>query len=128
MKNFDFYKNIITKAAEDSIEDGVTAEPIQYVYDRFKSEVNWNLKQGTDTISVMWHWPLRLAINVPYMNHEILDLAKKANLISQEASKDEEDRFLVMYFPNLARAFFRMSHDMEEAERKLQQQKERQTK
>tara|TARA_R110002012_G_scaffold197768_1_gene366418 strand:+ start:120 stop:476 length:357 start_codon:yes stop_codon:yes gene_type:complete len=88
----DNYKNYILDCIElDSEGKPLTSDKdkIKYLFDRFNSEYGWNIKrQGKQ--GAMAEWLSGMAINIPYWNDDIIDLA--VNMGSVESEPDEKTR------------------------------------
>jgi len=88
----DNYKNYILNCIElDSEGNPLTSDKdkIKYLFDRFNSEYGWNIKrQGKQ--GAMAEWLSGMAIDIPYWNDDIVDLA--VNMGSVEPNPDEKTR------------------------------------
>jgi hypothetical protein len=49
---------------------------------------------------------------VPFYNHDILNRAYLYNVISANATEEQEDKFLDSYFMNLSNAFFTLKNNL----------------
>lgn len=129
-----FYENIII----DNIDfegyginnDCYLYDKIKTLYNIFKSEyVHENNKHINETILFRdWLQGLPSVLTVPFMNYEILENAKKANLLTCTTIlngietknvpstgailEKQEDRFLSQYWDKLAIAFFTLKNNL----------------
>jgi hypothetical protein len=100
-----FFESLIVEAMEAEGEMPQEAQEdvrkgVAYLFDRLKSE------KGGTSYQLAQDWFAGLAMHVPYMNHDILERAKAFGALSEDASEETQDRFLVRYFGQLASALF----------------------
>jgi hypothetical protein len=88
----EFYYNIINEALEHE-----EVKTIEALHKRFLSEYSWNIERTNFKIALV-DWLQGLAISIPYMNWEILELAKK----SGSKGNCTDDRILENYWNFMA--------------------------
>lgn len=104
------YRGLILDAIDnEGFEDCVyfnkcetRAEKISFLVGRFKSEYGWRVKQ-VGVLNALTDWLQGLALNVPFYNHEILELAG-----ALESSEAAQDMILTNYWKRLAGAAMAM--------------------
>ena len=104
-RNLDFFESLIIEAikAEDEMPQeaqGDIRKGVYYLLERLDGE------KGGTTYKLAQDWFAGLAVHVPYMNHDILESAKVFGILSDDASEETQDNFLLSYFGNLASALF----------------------
>jgi len=101
-----FYQTIVLDAIrdEEGQETASVKDCVSFAWDRFQSEVGSWMTQREGQSQAIKHWFQGLALNVPYQNHEILQLAKDALVLKADASEEEEDTFLDRYWARLSMA------------------------
>lgn len=72
-----------------------------FSYKRFNSEFSWRVKQIGEFKAVI-DWLQGLALDIAYMNSDILDLAKEWGSLPFNATEAQEDRIIDGYFPFMA--------------------------
>jgi hypothetical protein len=94
-------------------------DKIKTLYNIFKKEyVHENNKHINEIILFRdWLQGLPSVLTVPFYNYDILQNAKKANLLNldnlSEKSKElKEDQFLAQYWINLSKAFFTLKNNL----------------
>ena len=110
-RKLDFFESLIVEAMEAEGEMPQEAQEdvrkgVAYLFDRLKSE------KGGTSYQLAQDWFAGLAMHVPYMNHDILERAKAFGAISEDASEETQDRFLVRYFGQLASALFGLRREL----------------
>ena len=112
-KHDKFYAGLILSAVEneDGIPENATlSEKVDFAWGRFQSEVGkWRSPQIGET-GALKEWFQGLALSVPYMNHEILKLAKESGVLRKNASESAEDDFLGAYWVRLVIALRAMKN------------------
>ena len=88
-------------------------DKVQSAYNIFKSEYGYNIERmGEKKAFCEWLQGLPSALTVPFYNHDILNRAYLYNVISANATEQEEDKFLDSYFMNLSNAFFTLKNNL----------------
>jgi hypothetical protein len=110
-RKLDFFESLIIEAikAEDDMPQEAQEDVrkgVSYLFNRFKGEMD-----GT-TYKLAQDWFAGLAVHVPYMNHDILERATAFGILSDDASEEAQDRFLVSYFGKLASALFGLRREL----------------
>jgi hypothetical protein len=102
-------KNIILESFEDldGADDRSPEEQISYAANRFLSEMGWRIQQ-VGKQKAAFDWVQGLALNVPYLNYDIIQLAKESGILRKNAREATEDRFIERYWKTLAYAFLRV--------------------
>ena len=78
-----------------------TAEKIAFLRNRFESEAGRNIeRKGRQP--AMAEWLSGLAINIPYMNYDILQLAKDTGGLAPDATEKQEYKILNNYWNFMA--------------------------
>ena len=104
-RKLDFFESLIVEAikAEDEMPQEAQEDirkGVSYLLERLDNEMRGTSLQLAD------NWFAGLAVHVPFMNHDILERAKAFGILSDDASEETQDRFLVSYFRRLASALF----------------------
>lgn len=68
-----------------------------FLYGRFMSEYSWAIERTGSIDKAVQEWLQGLAINIPYMNYEILEIAGLQN-----ASENKQNTYLEKYWPHMA--------------------------
>lgn len=90
------YDQLILDAIDT--ESDTALDKARYSHERFTSEYGHEVaRYGQDKAVI--NWLQGLAINIPYMNVEILELAVKTGRIPAKATEDQEDTELERYWP-----------------------------
>ena len=98
-----FYKNILLNAIEEDGEGHplvTESEKRAYINARFQAEFKWEIDRSGIHYAAK-SWIQGLAINVPYMNYEILELGKAAGILRKNASELSCDDFIEGYWEKL---------------------------
>jgi hypothetical protein len=115
MKTY-FEKIIIENIDLESYElsnDVYLYDKIKTLYNIFKMEYGWNIERmGERRAFCEWLQGLPSALTVPFYNHDILNHAYLYNVISANATEEQEDKFLDSYFMNLSDAFFTLKNNL----------------
>lgn len=78
-------------------------DKLQFVFDTFKSECGYNIKQVGQLKALQgWLKGLPSAVDIEWRNHLILELGEKWNLIDPTASKTKKNNFLNNWFAFMA--------------------------
>ena len=79
----------------------------------FKDEYGWNIQRmGERRAFCEWLQGLPSALTVPFGYLDILNRAYLHNVLSANATEEEEDKFLNSYFMNLSDAFFTLYNNL----------------
>jgi hypothetical protein len=115
MKTY-FEKIIIENIDLESYElsnDVYLYDKIKTLYNIFKMEYGYNIERmGERRAFCEWLQGLPSALTVPFYNHDILNRAYLYNVISANATEEQEDEFLDSYFMNLSDAFFTLKNNL----------------
>ena len=109
MKGFTFYEQIIIDSIDlkpfDLSNDSYLYDKVKTTFNIFKREYLHanNANRPIEEVFSEYLRGLPSVLSVPYMNYDILELAKKEGLIIKEY---DEDKFLEEYWVKLAKAFF----------------------
>lgn len=98
-----FYEKIILDAVrqDDGMENASNQQLVAHLHKRFKSEYGYRVQQ-VGAMTAMTDWLQGLAINIPYMNYEIIELAKKEGSLPQNATDAQEQKILDNYWHFMA--------------------------
>ena len=98
------YKRYILDTIEvDGNENPLTTddEKIKYIFDRFNSEYGWAVERYGKA-KAMKDWLAGLALNIPYMNWDIIDLAIDMGSIDPNPTDKIENKVIENYFSFMA--------------------------
>jgi hypothetical protein len=111
-----FEQTIIDNIDLESYElsnDVYLYDKIKTLYNIFKMEYGWNIERiGERRAFCEWLQGLPSALTVPFYNHDILNRAYLHNVISANATEEQEDKFIDSYFMNLSNAFFKLKNNL----------------
>ena len=120
-KVFTFYEQTII----DNIDfegygitnEGYLYDKIKTLYNIFKKEYGHMIERvGEVNAFKEWLQGLPSVLTVPFMNYEILENAKKAELLKEDdvewRMEKQENRFLELYWTKLALAFFELKENL----------------
>jgi hypothetical protein len=111
-----FEQTIIDNIDLESYElsnDVYLYDKIKTLYNIFKMEYGWNIERmGERRAFCEWLQGLPSTLTVPFYNHDILNRAYLHNVISANATEEQEDKFLDSYFMNLSNAFFTLKNNL----------------
>ena len=96
-----YKKYILDRVNNDSYSLTTDKEKIEYIFNRFNSEYDWSIKRN-GKYKAMTEWLSGLAIDLPYMNYEIIELAKEMGSIDSNAPEKVIDRVLRNYWEFMA--------------------------
>lgn len=87
-----FFNHLLECIDVDENETASAEEKIQYVFDRFNSEFShpYEIKRNPSDQNRLAEWLSGLAINIPYMNYDILETAKRMHEVSELTEKQED--------------------------------------
>ena len=98
------YKKYILDCVELDCEDKpikTDGEKINYIFDRFYSEFDWNIKR-IGKHKAMTEWLQGLALNIEYWNDDIVPLAIKMGSIDENPSEKLQARVIENYWSFMA--------------------------
>ena len=114
------YKNYILACLDNEDEligkNLPRKEKIKYLINRFNSEYGWKIgrtKQDTKQ-SVIAEWLSGLAINIPYCNYDIIQLAKNMGSVNNDLTSTQEDRICENYWNFMAFMILKLEEELEE--------------
>ena len=102
-----YKRYILDRVNNDSYSLTTDEEKIEYIFNRFNSEYDWNIKRN-GKYKAMTDWLSGLAIDLPYMSYEIIELAKDMGSIDSNASDKVIDRVLQNYWEFMANIILSM--------------------
>lgn len=82
---------------------------IKYIKHRFESEVGKWFKGSK--IEALTHWLEGLALDIPYLDHDILELARLCGSAEASMSEKLQERIISNYFNFMANQVYRMLND-----------------
>ena len=94
------YKRYILDTIEvDGNENPLTTdkEKIKYIFDRFNSEYDWAIERY-GKVRAMTEWLQGLALDIPYMSYEIIELAENMGSIDTNSNDKVINRVLENYW------------------------------
>lgn len=94
--------------------DGTDEEKIKYIFDRFNSEYDFQIKRYGKP-KAMAEWLSGLALDIPYTNWEIIELAIEMRSIEKEPSDKLKNKVIENYWEFMANIIL----GFESKERKL---------
>tara|TARA_R100000234_G_scaffold102798_1_gene72136 strand:- start:1677 stop:2051 length:375 start_codon:yes stop_codon:yes gene_type:complete len=92
-----YKRYILNRVNNDSYSLTTDKEKIEYIFNRFNSEYSWNIKRN-GKYKAMTEWLSGLALDLPYMSYEIIELAKDMGSIDSNASDKVITRVLQNYW------------------------------
>lgn len=98
------YINFILSCVEFDCDEKLLtsdSDKASYILNRFNSEYGW-LAERVGKQKAITEWLQGLALNIPYWNDEIIDLAVEMGSINPEPSDNLRDRVLNNYFNFMA--------------------------
>jgi len=95
------------------IEAKTNFDKMQETYNIFLSEYGFNVRRmGELKAFTEYLKGLPTVLTVPFYNYDILNIASLYDLISANATEEQEDEFLSTYFENVAMAFFTLKNNL----------------
>lgn len=88
---------------EDTTPFETNEEGFKHLFERYYQEVGKWQEGSMTRIQSIKHWLQGLAINIPFYNHDIIELAKKYNY---QQSDSADERLIDSYWNALATRFF----------------------
>ena len=110
--NYNKIKEYILEAirSEDDCEELTDKECFEHVRNRFVSEYGFNLgKRGLSNQAVFAEWLSGLAINIAFMNDDIIELAKDWGSLPADSTERQEFKIIENYFSFMAMQFFKFA-------------------
>lgn len=103
----DFYEKVIINAISTDGFDLVkqpktTKEKLEFLKERFQSEYGYAINR-IGYQDAMRDWYQGLAIDIPFYNNDIIELAKKGGSLPQNATEKQEDKIIENYWSFMAR-------------------------
>ena len=96
------YKRYILNLIEVEYQiKGTDEEKIKYIFDRFNSEYDFQIKRYGKQ-KAMAEWLSGLALSIPYMNCEIIELAIEMGSIEKEPSDKLQEKVINNYWVFMA--------------------------
>jgi hypothetical protein len=98
------YKKYILECVEldnDEKELKTDQEKVKYIFDRFYSEFDWNVKR-IGKQKAMTEWLQGLALNIEYWNDNIVPLAIKMGSIDENPSEKLQAKVIENYWSFMA--------------------------
>ena len=99
------YKKYILECVEldnDEKELKTDQEKVKYIFDRFYSEFDWNVKR-IGKQKAMTEWLQGLALNIEYWNDNIVPLAIKMGSIDENPSEKLQAKVIENYWSFMAK-------------------------
>ena len=99
------YQNYILEAVEythDNEKEITTRQDkINYIFNRFFSEMDWNIKKSGKFIA-MTDWLQGLGLNISYCNGDIISLAKQMGSVDDNLTPKQEEKIIDNYWSFMA--------------------------
>ena len=76
-------------------------DKINYIFNRFNNEYDWNIKRY-GKVQAMTNWLQGLALNIPYMYHEIIELAIAMGSLDENSSDQLQSKVINNYWRFMA--------------------------
>ena len=95
-----FYEDVIIEAIKQDDEVPKTNDRrkiLKYADDRFRSEYGHEIQRFGEQ-KARENWLQGIAINIPFYNADIINLAKKSGTLRQDATEREEQKILDNYW------------------------------
>ena len=112
------YKNYILSTIEEDTEGKpikTDEEKIKYIFDRFYSEYGFMIERVGKQKAIS-EWLSGLAINIPYCNYDIIQLAKNMGSVNNDLTSIQEDRICENYWNFMAFMILKLEEELEEVE------------
>ena len=100
----DNYKKYILSTIQEDGEGKpikTDEEKVKYIFDRFYSEYGWNIER-VGKFKAMTEWLQGLALNIEYMNCEIVPMAIKLGSIDENPSEKLQTKIIDNYWSFMA--------------------------
>jgi len=92
-----YKRYILDRVNNDSYTLTTDDEKIEYIFNRFYSEYDWNI-QRYGKYKAMSEWLSGLALDLPYMSYEIIELAENMGSIETNSTDKVVNRVLENYW------------------------------
>ena len=92
-----YKRYILDRVNNDSYTLITDDEKIEYIFSRFYSEYDWNI-QRYGKYKAMTDWLSGLALDLPYMSYEIIELAENMGSIETNSTDKVINRVLKNYW------------------------------
>ena len=102
-----YKRYILNRVNNDSYTLTTDEEKIEYIFNRFHNECHWFINRY-GKYKAMADWLSGLALDLPYMNYEIIELAKDMGSIDSNAPEKVIDRVLQNYWEFMANIILSM--------------------
>lgn len=101
-----FYAQIFVDAIQSTEggEDLEGKDAFAFAYDKFLGEMGWQVSREGMQRAVR-DWLQGLALNIPFNNHEILQLAQQTGHLPESPTEHQEDKILEEYWDFMASTF-----------------------
>ena len=98
-----YKRYILDRVNNDSDTLNTDEEKIEYIFNRFYSEYYYgNIALRYGKYKAMTDWLSGLALNIPYMNYEIIELAEKMGSIDNNPTDKVINKVIENYFGFMA--------------------------
>ena len=109
------YQNYVLECL-DSEDQFIDQEPtdqekIEYLFNRFHSEYGHEINR-VGKQSAMAEWLAGLAVNIPYWDEDIIDLAVEMGSIDEEPTEKQKETIVNNYFTFMASMILPMEEDI----------------
>jgi len=92
-----YKRYILDRVNNDSYTLTTDDEKIEYIFNRFYSEYDWSI-QRYGKYKAMSEWLSGLALDLPYMSYEIIELAENMGSIDSNSNDKVINRVLENYW------------------------------
>lgn len=101
-----FYAEIFLDAIQsaDGGEDLTGKDAFTFAYEKFQAEMGWQVSREGMQRSTK-DWLQGLALNIPFNNHEILQLAQQTGHLPENPTESQEDKIVEDYWDFMAHTF-----------------------
>ena len=96
-----YKRYILDRVNNDSYTLTTDDEKIEYIFNRFYSEYDWSI-QRYGKYKAMKEWLSGLALDLPYMSYEIIELAENMGSIEENPSEKLQNKVLENYWEFMA--------------------------
>lgn len=78
-------------------------DKLRFLAETFKSEYGWNIpRMGAQRAMAKWFAGIPSAIDIPFENYRIIEIAKKWGSLPENATEKQEDKILANWFNFIA--------------------------
>jgi len=102
-----YKRYILDRVNNDSYTLTTDDEKIEYIFNRFYSEYDWNI-QRYGKYKAMSEWLSGLALDLPYMSYEIIELAENMGSIDSNPTDKVINKVLENYWSFMANIILSM--------------------